>query len=43
VVGLTKSLAMEVDSYGIRVNAICPSPVLGDRMERVLAQETAAR
>jgi NAD(P)-dependent dehydrogenase (short-subunit alcohol dehydrogenase family) len=43
VVGLTKSLAMEVGSHGIRVNAICPGPVLGDRMERILAQETAAR
>ena len=43
VVVLTKSLAMEVSSHGIRVNAICLRPVLGDRMERVLAQETAAR
>jgi len=43
VVGLTKSLAMEVGPSGIRVNAICPGPILGDRMERVLAQESAAR
>jgi NAD(P)-dependent dehydrogenase (short-subunit alcohol dehydrogenase family) len=43
VVVLTKSLAMEVSSHGIRVNAICLRPVLGDRMERVLAQETGER
>jgi NAD(P)-dependent dehydrogenase (short-subunit alcohol dehydrogenase family) len=43
VVGLTKSLAMEVGPYGIRVNAICPGAVRGERMERILAQETAAR
>jgi NAD(P)-dependent dehydrogenase (short-subunit alcohol dehydrogenase family) len=43
VVGLTKSLAMEVGPSGIRVNAICPGPILGARMERVLAQESAAR
>ena len=43
VVGLTKSLAMEVGPAGIRVNAICPGPILGARMERVLAQESVAR
>lgn len=43
VVGMTKSLAMEAGPDGIRVNAICPGPILGDRMERVLARESAAR
>jgi NAD(P)-dependent dehydrogenase (short-subunit alcohol dehydrogenase family) len=43
VVGLTKSLAMEAGPEGIRVNAICPGPILGGRMERVLAQESQAR
>ena len=43
VVGLTKSLAMEAGPEGIRVNAICPGPILGDRMERVLVQESQAR
>lgn len=43
VVGLTKSLAMEVGSSGIRVNAICPGSVTGDRMDRVIAAEAQAR
>lgn len=43
VIGLTKSLAMEAGPDGVRVNAICPGPVTGDRMERVIAAEAAAR
>jgi NAD(P)-dependent dehydrogenase (short-subunit alcohol dehydrogenase family) len=42
VIGLTKTLAMELGEWGIRVNAICPGSVEGDRMERVLAAESAA-
>lgn len=42
VVGVTKTLAMELGEYGIRVNAICPGSVEGARMERVLAAESAA-
>jgi NAD(P)-dependent dehydrogenase (short-subunit alcohol dehydrogenase family) len=42
VIGVTKTLAMELGEYGIRVNAICPGSVEGDRMERVLADESAA-
>mgnify|MGYP001037492529 CR=1 FL=1 len=42
VIGLTKTLAMELGEYGIRVNAICPGSVEGDRMQRVLAAESAA-
>ena len=43
VVGLTKSLAMEVGPLGIRVNAICPGSISGPRMDRVIANEAAAR
>ena len=43
LVGLTKGLAMELGPFGIRVNAIAPGSVEGDRMERVLAMEAAAR
>ena len=36
IIGLTKSLAMELGKYKIRVNAICPGSVEGDRMKRVI-------
>ena len=42
LVGLTKTLAMELGPAGVRVNAICPGAVEGERMERVLAMEAAA-
>lgn len=35
VVGFTKTLAMELGGYGIRVNAILPGVVEGDRIRRV--------
>ncbi len=43
LIGFTKSLATELGPYGIRVNAICPGSVEGDRIERVMAAEAAAR
>ncbi|WP_421980225.1 SDR family oxidoreductase [Roseibium sp.] len=43
IVGLTKTLAMELGPHGIRVNAICPGAVEGPRMDRVVASEAAAR
>lgn len=43
VVGLTKTLAMELGKDGIRVNAICPGPVSGPRMERIAAAEAEAK
>ena len=36
VIGMTKSLAMELGEFNIRVNAICPGSVSGDRMKRVI-------
>jgi len=43
LLGLMKTLAMELGPRGVRVNAICPGAVEGDRMERVIEMEAAAR
>ncbi len=37
VIGLTKTLAMELGEWGIRANAIAPGAVAGERIERVFA------
>ena len=36
IIGITKSLAMELGEFNIRVNAICPGSVSGERMDRVI-------
>ena len=43
VIGLMKTLAMELGPYGIRADAICPGAVEGPRMEGVLEREAAAK
>jgi NAD(P)-dependent dehydrogenase (short-subunit alcohol dehydrogenase family) len=43
VVGLTKSLAIELGPHGVRCNCICPGSVRGDRIERVIDAEAAQR
>jgi NAD(P)-dependent dehydrogenase (short-subunit alcohol dehydrogenase family) len=43
VIGLAKTLAMELGPFGIRVNTICPGAVEGPRMEGVLEREAAAK
>lgn len=42
LVGLTKTLAMELGPDGVRVNAIAPGAVEGERMERVVQMEAQA-
>ena len=39
IVGLTKTLAMELGKFKIRVNAICPGTIKGDRMKRVVSDK----
>tara|TARA_Y100000816_G_scaffold229656_1_gene174794 strand:+ start:200 stop:988 length:789 start_codon:yes stop_codon:yes gene_type:complete len=36
IIGITKTLAMELGKFNIRVNAVCPGTVKGDRMKRVI-------
>ena len=36
IIGITKTLAMELGRFNIRVNAVCPGTIKGDRMKRVI-------
>jgi NAD(P)-dependent dehydrogenase (short-subunit alcohol dehydrogenase family) len=43
MIGLTKTWAMELGPHNIRVNALCPGSVNGERIDRVLACEAQER
>ncbi len=43
VIGLTKSLAIELGPYNVRCNAICPGAVAGERINRVIEGEAQMR
>lgn len=43
VIGLMKTVAMELGPFGIRANAICPGSVNGPRIDRVIDAEAAAK
>jgi NAD(P)-dependent dehydrogenase (short-subunit alcohol dehydrogenase family) len=43
VIGLTKSLAIELGPHNVRCNAICPGAVKGDRIDRVIQGEADVR
>ncbi len=42
MLGLTQTLALELAPHGIRVNAVCPGPVEGDRIEQVMDMHATA-
>lgn len=43
MIGLTKTWAMELGPFNIRVNTLCPASVSGSRIEGVIERDAAAR
>lgn len=43
LIGFTRALSKELGEYGITVNAICPGPIEGRRIETVMKRTAAAR
>lgn len=41
LIGLTMTLAKEVGSYNIQVNAVCPGPIKGARMQTIIERRAA--
>lgn len=43
VIGLVRTLAVELGPHGIRVNSVCPGAVAGPRIDDVVARQAALR
>lgn len=43
VIGFTRTLSIELGGSGVRVNAICPGVVAGDRIDRVMGEKAHVR
>ena len=43
VIGLVRTLALELGPHQIRVNSICPGAVAGDRLNRIVRQNAESR
>lgn len=43
VIGLVRTMALELGPHGIRVNAVCPGAVAGPRIDDVIRRQAAAR
>lgn len=43
MIGLTKTWAMELGPHGIRVNAVCPASVEGERVDAVIERDARQR